>query len=139
MRLVALAGVLALLAVPAAAAKDFEPGDLRLCNATRCVPVVDRAVVKALGRFYYSAGHPPRAGAVPLGAPAYQLRFRNGYVTGIVATAQLDRFLSYGVHLERFARGRWYQMPETVAVELRRLAAGLKPLWLTQRMLDRSR
>jgi hypothetical protein len=139
MRFVAVALLLALTAVPAAAAKDFEPGDLRLCNQTRCVHVMDRAAVKALGHFYYSAGHPPRARAVPLGAPAFQLRFRNGYVTGIVATAKLDRFLSYGVHLERFERGRWYQMPQTPAAELRRLAAGMRPLRVTQRMLDRSR
>jgi hypothetical protein len=139
MRVVALALFLGLLAVPAAAAKDFEPGDLRLCNATRCVHVMDRAAVKALGDFYYATGHPPRARAVPLGAPALELRFRNGYVTGIVATAKLDRFLSYGVHLERFARGQWYRMPATVAAELRRLAAGLKPFRVTKERLARSR
>jgi len=138
MRVVLLAGLLTLLVTPAASAKDFQPGDVRLCNATRCVHVVDRAAVTALGHFYYAVGHPPQARVVPLGAPAYQLRFRNGYVTGLVATAKLDRFLSYGVHLERFARGRWYQVPEAVAAELRRLAAGLRPLRLTQKMLDRS-
>ena len=139
MRVLALALFLGLAIVPSAAAKEFEPGGVRLCNQTRCVHVMDRAAVKALGHFYYSAGHPPRGRAVPLGAPAFQLRFRNGYVTGIVATAKLDRFLSYGVHLERFERGRWYQMPQTLAAELRRLAAGLRPLRVTQRMLDRSR
>jgi hypothetical protein len=139
MRAVAVALFLGLTAVPAAAAKDFGPGDLRLCNATRCVHVMDRSAAKALGNFYYGTGHPSRASAVPLGAPAFELKFRNGYVTGIVATARLDRFLSYGVHLGRFARGQWYRMPETLAAELRRLAAGMRPLRLTERMLDRSR
>jgi hypothetical protein len=139
MRVFALALVLGLTAVPAASAKDFQPGDVRLCGTTRCAHVMDRTAVQALGHFYYATGHPPRAHAVALGARAFELRFRNGYVTGIVATAKLDRFLSYGVHLERFARGRWYQVPETVAAELRRLAVGLNPLHVTQRMLDRSR
>jgi hypothetical protein len=139
MRAVALALLLGLAAVPSAAAKDFDPGDLRLCNATRCVQVMDRAAAKGIGDFYYADGHPPRARAVPLGAPALELRFRNGYVTGIFATAKLDRFLSYGVHLERFARGRWYQVPDTVAAELRRLAVGLKPFRVTPERLARSR
>jgi hypothetical protein len=139
MRPVALALFLVLAVVPSAAAKEFEPGDLRLCNRTHCVHVMDRAAAKALGHFYYSVGHPPRAAAVPLGAPALELRFRNGYVTGIVGTARLDRFLSYGVHLERFARGRWYQVPEAIAAELRRLAAGLKPFRVTRERLARSR
>jgi hypothetical protein len=138
MRVLALALFLGLTAVPAAAAKDFEPGDLRLCNETRCVHVMDRTAATALGHFYYSVGHPPRAAAVPLGAPALELRFRNGYVTGIVATVELDRFLSYGVYLERFQRGRWYQLPGVASRELRRLSAGLKPLYVTQQMLDRS-
>lgn len=139
MRAVALAGLLAVLAAPAAAAKDFQPGDVRLCNATRCVHIMDRAAITALGHFYYSAGEAPRARAVPLGAPAFELKFRNAYVTGIVAGARLDRFLSYGVHLERFKRDRWYRVPEAVAAELRRLAAGLKPLRVTPARLARSR
>jgi hypothetical protein len=139
MRVVLVVAVVAVFAVPSAAAKDFEPGDLRLCNATRCVHVMDRATATALGHFIYSSGEAPRARAVRLGAPAYELKFRNGYVTGIVAGARLDRFLSYGVHLERFFRDRWYRMPEKVAAELRRLAAGLAPLRVTPARLARSR
>jgi len=60
-----------------------------------------------------------------------QLRFRNGYVTGIVAGAQLDRFLSYGVNLGQFAKGRWYRFPALAAAELRRLASSLRPMRLT--------
>ena len=59
------------------------------------------------------------------------MKFSNGYVTGIVAAAQLDRFLSYGVNLDQFQRGRWYRVPSAAALELRRLTAGLKPRRLT--------
>lgn len=139
MRLLLVATAVALLAVPSATAKDFQPGDVRLCNGTRCVAITDPAAITALGHFYYSSGEAPRARAVPLGAPAYELEFRNGYTTGIVAGARLDRFLSYGVHLERFFRGRWYRVPDGVAAELRRLAAGLTPLRVTPARLARSR
>jgi hypothetical protein len=77
----------ALLILPSASAKDFGPGDLRVCNATRCV----------------------------------------------------DRFLSYGVHLERFARNRWYAVPRQLRHELRRLTVGLRPLRVTRAALAKSR
>jgi hypothetical protein len=129
----------ALLVLPSASAKDFGPGDLRVCNATRCVPIVNRDVLPQLGSFYYS-GPPVRHVPRPvLGAPYYQLRFRNNYVTGIVATRRLDRFLSYGVHLERFTRGTWYTVPRLLSGELRRLTVGLRPLRLTRGALARSR
>ncbi|MEX0673967.1 MAG: hypothetical protein WD981_05835 [Gaiellaceae bacterium] len=129
----------ALLATPAAVAKDFDPGDLRLCNAKRCVPILNRHALKSLAGLYYVAPQPERAPAVRLGVPYYQLRFRNGYVTGIVASAKLDRFLSYGVYLGRFQRGTWYRMPDVAARELRHLAAGLTPLRVTREALARSR
>jgi hypothetical protein len=126
------------LCVPAAA-KDFGPGDLRVCNGDRCVPVVRRSVLPALGSFYYSGPQPKAVTAAPMGARMFQLRFRNGYVTGIVATASLDRFLSYGVYLERFRRGTWYRVPDGLARELRRLAAGLRPLHVTAAAVAKSR
>jgi hypothetical protein len=142
MKLTALAGLVAaatLLAAPSASAKEFGPGDLRLCNATRCAPVVDRKVVRSLSAFYYTGPTNPVATAPRLGSPMYELRFRNGYVTGVVAGAMLDRFLSYGVYLERFRRGRWYRFPTVVAAELRRLAEGLAPLRLTRKAIAKSR
>lgn len=128
----------ALLAVPAASAKDFRPGDLRMCDRARCVGVVSRAVLRELGPFYYGAGSPGRIARPRLGAPYYELRFRNGYVTGIVAPRRLDRFLSYGVNLGRFVRDRWYVVPPRIAGELRRLSAGLRPYRLTRTALSRS-
>ena len=137
--LLGVLAVSALLILPSAAAKDFGPGDLRVCNATRCVPIVKREVLPQLGSFYYSGPALRRLGRPPLGVPYYQLRFRNNYVTGIVATRRLDRFLSYGVHLERFARDKWYAVPRSLSDEFRRLTVGLRPLRLTRAALARSR
>ena len=78
-----------LLVAPAAASKGFEPGDLRICNAKRCVPIMSRPALTALGVFYYIGTKPPsRAPRAHVGAPSFELRFDNGYVTGIVATRQ---------------------------------------------------
>jgi hypothetical protein len=136
---VAALAVSALLVLPSASAKDFGPGDLRVCNATRCVAITKRELLPKLGAFYYSGPALRRLARPALGVPYYELRFRNGYVTGIVATRRLDRFLSYGVHLERFARDRWYAAPTSISDELRRLTAGLRPLRLTRAALARSR
>ena len=133
-----LAAAVVLLVVPGAAAKDFRPGDLRICNASRCVPITDSRILPLVGTFYYHSGSPPAASPPRMGASMFELRFRNGYVTGIVATARLDRFLSYGVDLERFDKGRWYRVPARLAAELRRLAAPLRPLRVTASALARS-
>ena len=113
--------------------------ELRVCNGTRCVAIVKADTVKRLGPFYYSGPALAHMSQPPLGTPYYQLRFRNNYVTGIVATRQLDRFLSYGVHLERFARDTWYAVPPKLSAELRRLTAGLRPLRVTRGALAKSR
>ncbi len=136
--LVALVASSALLVLPSASAKDFGPGDLRVCNETRCVPIVSRDVLPQLVSFYYSGPAPAHLRAPDLGTAYYQLRFRNNYVTGIVATRQLDRFLSYGVHLERFARNQWYGVPRRFSDELRRLTVGLRPLRVTRAALAKS-
>ena len=136
-----VASLAAIVVVPSATAKDFGPGDLRVCNTKRCVPIERRDVLPALGSFYYGTDGADPAVALPpsMGARAYELRFRNGYATGIVAGARLDRFLSYGVNLGRFARGRWYLVPNGLAAELRRLVKPLAPLRVTQASLARSR
>jgi hypothetical protein len=136
--LVGLVGASALLLAPAASPKDFGPGDLRVCDAQRCVAIVNRDVLPLLGSLYYSGPPPARVRRPALGAPYYELRFRNGYVTGIIATRRLDRFLSYGVNLDRFARNRWYAAPRRLAEELRRLTTGLRALRLTRAALTRS-
>jgi hypothetical protein len=129
----------ALAVTPAATAKEFDPGDLRLCNAHRCASIVNPSVLSPLNAFYFGP-HKPRAAARPqLGAPAFEVRYRKGYVTGIVASARLDRFLSYGVNTRRFERGVWYRLPARVATELRKLTLGMKPLRVTKAALAKSR
>jgi hypothetical protein len=135
-----LAAAAFLVVAAAGAAKEFEPGDLRICNAKRCVPIMNRAALTSLGAFYYIGTRPPpRALRAPLGAPSFELRFDNDYVTGIVATTRLDRFLSYGVNIGRFDAGRWYRVYPKAALELRRLTVGLRPVRLTRAALARSR
>lgn len=135
--LVCVAAVL--VAVPSATAKEFRPGDLRICNHHRCVAITDPTVLNLLGAFYYTGDSPAVAHAPRLGARAFELRFSNGYATGMVATRKLDRFLSFGVNLGRFARGTWYRLPTGAALELRSLAAQLRPLHVTRRALAESR
>jgi hypothetical protein len=126
-------------AASAATAKNFDPGDLLICNGKRCLPITKRPVLKELSVFYYTGRKPPPiASPARLRTPGFELRFTNGYVTGIVATAKLDRFLSYGVNLGWFERGRWYRVPDTAARELRSLTIHLKPLRLTQASIDKS-
>jgi hypothetical protein len=117
----------ALLAVPAASGKDIKPGDVRLCNSKRCVSITNRVVLGKLESFYYGSYALTTVRRPTRGAPYYELQFRNGYVTGIVATKRLDHFLSHGVNVGRFAQGRWYGVPPRVSAELRRLAVGLRP------------
>jgi hypothetical protein len=137
-RLLSLLAVSVLLVLPSASAKDFRPGDLRICNRARCVAIVNRDVLPKIGSFYYTGLCPARVPGPKLGAPYYELRFRNGYVTGIVATRRLDRFLTYGVHDERFARDTWYAVPRKLSEELRRLTADLRPFRLTRAALAKS-
>jgi len=127
------------LLVPSASAKEFGPGDVSVCNGMRCVAIVRPGGVSQLPPFYYSGPALAHVRAPALGTPYYELRFDNGYATGIVATNRLDRFLSYGVHLERFARDQWYAVPPKLAAELRRLTVGLRPLRLTRADLAKSR
>jgi hypothetical protein len=137
MRIVVALAALALICASAASAKDFRPGDLRVCGAaSRCVPIVEQPVLDAFAAFYYRDGHPPSSPAPRRGAPAFRLVFGNGYVTGIVAT---DRFLSYGVNLGRFDRLTWYRLPPRAVLALRRLAASLQPLRVTPGAVSLSR
>lgn len=129
----------AVIAVPSASAKEFNPGDIRICGAKRCVAVMNRVTLKRLSSFIYLGPDPQATTAAPMGAPAYQLRFRNGYVTGIVAGKALDRWLSYGVYIGRFTRDTWYRVPTATAADLRRLAVGLAPLRVTPEAVARSR
>ena len=120
-----------LLLSPGAAAKNFTPGDLNLCNASRCLEISSQPVLNSIAAFYYESAKPPaRVRGPGPGAPFFRLEFSNRYVTGIVAGAKLDRFLSYGVNLGRFQAKVWYRVPIRGAAGLRRLSEALAPLRL---------
>jgi hypothetical protein len=137
--IVGLVAAAALIGAAGSAAKEFGPGDLRLCDTRHCVPIVDRDAVQLLSRFYYTGPQPTRTSRPHWGARAFELRFTNGYVTGVVGGSALDRFLSFGVHTERFRSKAWYRVPPAAARELRRLSSGLEPLRVTQALVSRSR
>jgi hypothetical protein len=118
----------ALLVIPAAAAKDFHPGDLRVCGKTRCVAIVNKRVLRILSAYYYGATKIHQARPVRLGAPGFELRFTNGYVSGVVAGASLDRFRGNGFYCGRFVRGRWYRFPREATAALKKLTANFRPL-----------
>ncbi len=127
LRLLSIAAVCAVLA-PSAVAKDFRPGDLRVCGRDACVSITNRHLLQILSDYYYGSGPAPRAARVPRGAPGFELRFENGYASGMIATKKLDRFRAYGFYCGRFERGRWYRFPPCAAAALRKLTAGMRPM-----------
>jgi hypothetical protein len=119
---------LALLAIPAALAKDIQPGDLRLCGRDRCVPIEDPSLIPRMGSFLWGPARVVHAQRVRPGTRAFKLRFRNGHVWGMVATAKLNRFRAYGFDCRRFEYGEWYRVPPRVAAAWRALTHGVRPL-----------
>jgi hypothetical protein len=135
----ALAVVVAVVVlVPGAAAKDFRPGDLRVCAASRCLPIENQRALDAIGAFYYGGAQAARTRSPRPRAPYVELRFRNGYVTGVAAGLRFDRFLSFGVNLDQFAARTWYATPARAALEIGRLATRLRPRPLPADVLSRS-
>jgi hypothetical protein len=122
----------------AATAKEFGPGDLRVCGAKRCVPIEKRDELRAFSSFYYGDGRAAVTRKPRLGAPAFEIRFRDGSAAGIVASAKLDRARVYGLNCGRFRRGRWYRLPARAVLAVRPLSASLTPLRVTRRAPPRS-
>lgn len=134
----ALAG-LALWLAPVAQAKEFKPGDIRVCAAKQCLPLNDRVALNALSAFYYSSKQIPRRKAAPASDARYvELRFPNGYVTGIAAGHRYDHFLSYGVNLGRFKARSWYAIPARASVAIEALATRLRTRQLPANVLGKS-
>ena len=113
------AAVVALAVAGIASAKEFPPGGLKVCGATRC-----RVVTDAQSRAFSSllwGGRPVTRTATPrVGSPIFQLRFRNGSAGAIVSATAIR---VHGLNCGRFERGKWYRLPSS----LRRVASGLKP------------
>lgn len=128
MRLALAFGAAALLAIPAALAKDIQPGDLRLCGRDRCVSIEDRSLIPRMHSFLWGPQRVVKAARVRPGTRAFELRFRNGYVWGTVATARLNRFQAGGYYCGRFEYGEWYRVPPRVAAAWRALTRGVRPL-----------
>ena len=123
--LVAVASVIVF--APVAAAKDFKPGDLRICTGRSCVSIENQRVLDVIGAFFYERLTPRPVGTPKPGSLSVELRFRNGYVTGVAAGTGFDRFLSFGVDLGQFAPRTWYAIPVRAAAEIRRLAKSVRP------------
>ena len=133
MRTLCLAALalLALTSAPASSAKEFDPGDLRLCNAQTCAVLTNRALLRSLSSFIYGHTTLVHVAAAARGAPTLELTFRNGYVAGLVGGKKLDRFRSHGVICGRFRTGWWYRLSPRVSHDLRRAAGRLTPLRFT--------
>lgn len=108
------------LAVPAASAKEFPPGELRVCGATQCRVFKDRPTARAFSSLLWGASRVARAPTPRVGSPVFQLRFKAG-PTGVILTA--TSFRVHGLNCGRFQRGKWYRLPPA----LRDLTAGLAP------------
>ena len=120
-----------LVAAPASSAKELKPGDVRLCDARQCVSLADRRLLRELSSFVYGHTRVRQADTLRRGAPVLQLRYRNGYVPGLVGGRKLDRFRSHGVFCGRFVRGAWYRVPAALARDLRAAATRLRRLRFT--------
>ena len=79
-------------------------------------------MLDSLAAFYFGGPAPAEVRPPKLGAPYLQIRFSNDYVTGIAATAQLDRFRSRGVNMGQFGIDSWSRVPAKLARALRKLA-----------------
>jgi hypothetical protein len=122
-----------------AGAKDFKPGDIRVCAAAQCMVLRNRQALNTLGDFYYREARVPKATKAPPSHSRYvELRFPNGYVSGIMAGAHFDHFLSYGVNVEQFKARTWYAVPPRAATAIARLAAQLHPRPLPANVLGNS-
>jgi hypothetical protein len=90
-----------LLVVPAASAKEFRPGDLRLCGATQCRVVKDVRATRLFGDFLYGSGPVIPAPMPRVGSPVFQVRFKDG-PAGVILNGTAARV--HGLNCGRFER-----------------------------------
>jgi hypothetical protein len=126
-----IGSIVATGALPAAA-KEFAPGELRVCGAKRCVAITNRTSVDALSSFFYGSGPARTARAPRVAARAFELRFRDGTSAGMVGGRRLDRARVYGLNCGRFRRGDWYALPRRAVQALRFLTQDLRPTRITR-------
>jgi hypothetical protein len=130
--------VAAVVCASVALAKEWGPGDLRVCDAKQCRPIWDRGAARAFSNFYWGDGRATRARAPRRSARAYALRFTDdGDPAGLVGGMRLDRALVYGLNCGKFKRGQWYRLPNRARQAVDRLATTLQPMRVP-RQLPRS-
>jgi len=112
--------VSALVVAGGALAKEFPPGSLLICGATRCRTVKDPAQSQAFSSLLWGDRPVWRAPTPRVGSPIFQLRFKDGPV-GAIITATAIRV--HGLNCGRFQRGKWYRLSPTLGG----VTAGLKP------------
>jgi hypothetical protein len=125
---ICLIAICGLLLVPSALAKDFGPGDLRVCGRHRCVSITNRPLLRLLSSYYYGGWHVHKAAPVRRGTPGFVLRFRDDHASGMAAGPELKRFRAYGFYCGRFEHGKWYRFPARAGAALKKLTAGMQPL-----------
>ena len=96
-------------------------------------------MLRSVSTFLYGGRQPGRAPAPRQGSEVFQLRFDNDYTIGLLGGPRRDRFLSYGVNLDRFRRGVWYRLPRRASTGLRVATVALEPRTLTRAAVNRSR
>lgn len=109
----------ALVVAAAALAKEFPPGELRVCGATRC-RVVSDAQSGAFSSLLWGDRSVTRAPSPRGGSPVFQLRFEDGPAGAIISATAIR---VHGLNCSRFQRGRWYRL----RASLRGVASGLTP------------
>jgi hypothetical protein len=88
------------LLIPAVVwAKDFGPGDLRVCGAARCRVIEDGTASSRFGRFLYGNERVVPVPTPRVGSPVFQLRFKDG-PAGVILNRTAARV--HGLNCGRF-------------------------------------
>jgi hypothetical protein len=114
-----LLAVSALIVAAGASAKEFPPGSLRICGATRCRVVTD-AQSRTFSALLWGDRPVTPAPTPRVGSSIFQLRFQNGPAGAIISATAIR---VHGLNCGRFRRGRWYRLPASI----RRVGNGLEP------------
>jgi len=119
MRFVVALAAIAIVLPLAAWAKEFPPGDLRICGAKHC-RILTPAQSNAFSAVLWGDSQVVRAPTPRVGSAVLQLRYPNG-PAGAIITPRSIRVA--GLNCGRFERGKWYRLPKN----LRGLTDGLEP------------
>ena len=124
LRWAAMLASVAVLSASSAVAKDFGPGDARVCDDVGCEPIMDRAAARQLASFLFAGPQPERVWHPAPGSPSFELRLRRGRVIGDVGGRWLNRARVPTLNCDRFSGRGWYRLPSDLARELRALTEG---------------